>query len=274
MQASYSASLKHLDSFFGDSNLLSVSPKAVSRYKVLRRNEGVKPATVNKELAMLSKAFSLAVKEWEWLRDNPVSRVPKEKENNERDRWLTEDEERRILKNSFQWLKEIIVFALNTGLKQDELLSIEWSRVNLLRKTVLINNTKNNKPRTIPLNKIALDVLLRRSNVKSIKNDYAFFSRNGKKINHHSLRKSFRIALKKARIENFRFHDLRHTFATRLAQRGVDIYKIAKLLGHRDIKMTQRYAHHCPESLRDGVEILEVDYNLTTIGEKECLKRL
>jgi len=127
---------------------------------------------------------------------------------------------------------------------------------------------------SLPLNKIALDVLLRRSNVKSIKNDYAFFSRNGKKINHHSLRKSFRIALKKARIENFRFHDLRHTFATRLAQRGVDIYKIAKLLGHRDIKMTQRYAHHCPESLRDGVEILEVDYNLTTIGEKECLKRL
>ncbi len=268
MQASYSASLKHLDSFFGNLDLLSVSPKVISKYKVLRRNEGVKPGTINKELAMLSKAFSLAVKEWEWLRDNPVSRVPKEKENNERDRWLTEDEERRILKNSFQWLKEIIVFALNTGLRQDELLSIEWSRVNLLRKTVLINNTKNNKPRTIPLNKIALDALLRRSNVKSIKNDYAFFSRNGEKINHHSLRKSFRIALKKSRIENFRFHDLRHTFATRLAQRGVDIYKIAKLLGHRDIKMTQRYAHHCPESLRDGVEILEVDYNLTTMGER------
>jgi integrase len=268
MQKSYSSSLKHLDSFFGNLDLLSVSPKAVSRYKVLRRNEGVKPATINKELAMLSKAFSLAVKEWEWLRDNPVSRVPKEKENNERDRWLTEDEERRILKNSFQWLKEIIVFALHTGLRQDELLSLEWSRVNLTRKTILIQKTKNGKPKTLPLNKIALGVLEQRSKVKSIKNDFVFFNRNGKKINHHSLRKSFRIALKKSRIENFRFHDLRHTFATRLSQRGIDIYKIAKLLGHRDIKMTQRYAHHCPESLRDGVEILEVDYNLTTMGER------
>jgi site-specific recombinase XerD len=75
-------------------------------------------------------------------------------------------------------------------------------------------------------------------------------------------------------IDNLWLHDLRRTFATRLAQAGVDLYKISKLLGHRDIKMTQRYAHHCPDSLRDGVEILEVDYNLTTMSEKECSKSL
>jgi integrase len=82
---------------------------------------------------------------------------------------------------------------------------------------------------------------------------------------------AFYIVMRKAGIKDFRFHDLRHTFATRLAQAGVDLYKISKLLGHKDIKMTQRYAHHCPDSLRDGVEILEVDYNLTTIGKNECL---
>ena len=75
-------------------------------------------------------------------------------------------------------------------------------------------------------------------------------------------------------IENLWLHDLRRTFATRLAQAGVDLYKISKLLGHKDIKMTQRYAHHCPDSLRDGVEILEVDYKLTTVGEKECSKSM
>ena len=74
------------------------------------------------------------------------------------------------------------------------------------------------------------------------------------------------IALRKAGIENFKFHDLRHAFATRLVQRGTDIYKIAKLLGHEDIRMTQRYSHHSPESLRDGVKILEVDFNLTTVN--------
>jgi site-specific recombinase XerD len=269
MQRNYRTSLKRLIPFFGDSNLLSISPKMLSRYKVLRSEEGVKPATINRELAMLSKAFNLAVKEWEWLKDNPVSRVPKEKENNERDRWLSKDEEKRLLDNCPEWLREIIVFALNTGLRQEELLSIEWPRVNLFRKTILIRNTKNGKPKTLPLNMIALGVLVKRSKVKSIKNDYVFFNRNGKKVDPCNLRTSFYIALKKSGIVNFRFHDLRHTFATRLAQRGVDLYKISKLLGHEDISTTQRYSHHCPDSLRDGVEVLESDYNLTTIEEKD-----
>ena len=78
----------------------------------------------------------------------------------------------------------------------------------------------------------------------------------------------------KGGIDDFRLHDLRHTFATRLAQAGVDIYKISKLLGHKDIKMTQRYAHHCPDSLRDGVEVLESDYNLTTVEKKEYSETL
>jgi Site-specific recombinase XerD len=87
------------------------------------------------------------------------------------------------------------------------------------------------------------------------------------KIDRANLIKSFNVVNEKAGIQNFRFHDLRHTFATRLAQRGIDLYKISKLLGHCDIHMTQRYAHHCPESLRKGIEVLEkVDYVLTTVG--------
>jgi len=137
MQRSYTTSLKHLNPFFCESILLSISPKTVSRYKVLRNEEGTAPTSVNRELSMLSKAFNLAVREWEWLRDNPASRVPKEKENNERDRWLTKDEEKEI-DNSPEWLREIIIFNLNTGLRVQELLSHEWSRVNLLRRTILI----------------------------------------------------------------------------------------------------------------------------------------
>ena len=274
MQTSYTTSLNHFNPFFGETNLLSITPKVISSYKVLRKEEGAKQGTINRELAMLSKAFSLAVKEWEWLKENPVSKVQREKEDNQRDRWLKKDEEGRLLGKSPEWLREIISFALNTGLRQDELLSLEWSRVSLFRKTILIQKTKNGKPKTLPLNKIALDVLNQRSNVKSIRNDLVFFSRNGKKIYSNNLRQSFYTVLRKVGIEDFRFHDLRHSFATRLAQAGVDIYKISKLLGHQDIKMTQRYAHHCPDSLRDGVGILEVDYNMTTIAEKECLNAL
>ena len=97
MQVSYTVSLKHLSPYFGKTSLTSISPKMISRYKVLRRDEGAKPASIIKELAMMSKAFSLSVKEWEWLKDNPVSRVQNEKLDNEIDRWLTDGEEIRLL---------------------------------------------------------------------------------------------------------------------------------------------------------------------------------
>lgn len=82
------------------------------------------------------------------------------------------------------------------------------------------------------------------------------------------LKAAFVKAVRKAGIENFRFHDLRHTFATRLVQRGIDLYKVAKLLGHTDVSTTQRYAHHYPESLRDGVEILDALTVKVDRGEK------
>ena len=269
MQNSYSASLKHLIPFFGDLTLLSISRKEISKYKILRKDEGAKPATINRELAMLSKAFTLALEDWEWISGNnkPFSKIPYEKENNERDRWLTEDEEKSLLENSSEWLREIVVFALNTGLRQGELLSLEWNRVNLFRRTILIHKTKNGKPKTVPLNKNAMDVIACRAKekVRKLKNDFVFLSSHGTKIDRHNLRRAFNNATRKAEIENFTFHDLRHCFCTKLAQRGVDIYKIAKLAGHEDIRMTQRYSHHCPESLRDGVEILEADYVLATV---------
>ena len=271
MQSSYTVSLKHLNPYFRETKLTSISSKMISRYKVLRKDEGAAPGSINKELAMLSKAFSLSVKEWEWLRDNPVSRVQREKLDNEIDRWLTDDEEVRLLENCPKWLGEIVVFGLHTGLRKEELLSLEWSRVSLLRKTILIKETKNGKPKTLPLNKVGLGILEQRSKVRSIKNDLVFFTRNGTKLSGYNLRRAFNDARIRAKIENFRFHDLRHTFATRLAQAGVDLYMISKLLGHRDIKNTQRYSHHCPDSLRNGVEILEVDYNLTTMEKKRMI---
>ena len=268
MQNSYFASLKHLLPYFGSSKLSTITPKMISDYKVLRYGEGAKPSSINKELAMLSKAFNLAVKEWEWLKENPISKVKKERENNQRDRWLSEDEEKRMLESSSKRLWDIIVFDLHTGLRQDELLSLQWARVDLFRKTIIIQESKNGKPRTIPLNRVAFDILAEKSKIRNIKYDFVFTSRIGTKINCHNLRRIFKIAVKKAGIQDIRFHDLRHTFATRLAQSGVDIYKISKLLGHQSITMTQRYAHHCPESLRDGIEVLEPDYNLTTVKGK------
>ncbi|MDP6527717.1 MAG: site-specific integrase, partial [Candidatus Pacebacteria bacterium] len=144
----------------------------------------------------------------------------------------------------------------HTGLRRDELLSLEWKRVDLSLKTILIQKTKNGRPKTVPLNETALSILEKKSKVGSIKNDLVFISDHGTKIKGSNLWRAFKKALERAGIEDFTFHDLRHTFATRLVQRGEDIYKVAKLLGHKDIRMTQRYSHHTSESLRSGVEVL------------------
>ena len=92
-----------------------------------------------------------------------------------------------------------------------------------------------------------------------------FPSATGTKIIRQRLVRAFTKAAKDSGLQDFHFHDLRHTFATRLAQAGIDLYRIAKLLGHNDVSTTQRYAHHCPESLRSGVDILNDYYNFTTV---------
>ena len=117
--------------------------------------------------------------------------------------------------------------------------------MSLSRKNILIQKTKNSKPKTVPLNQIAMDVILRKSEqkVRRLNNDFVFVSSHGTKIDRHNLRRAFNSAVSKAEIEDFKFHDLRHCFCTKLAQRGVDMYKIVKLAGHEDIRMTQRYSH-------------------------------
>ena len=270
MQRSYTASSKHLIPFFGNINLLLITAKKISKYKVLRYEEGVSPATINRETAMLSRMFTIAVEEWEWLDHKPFLRIKKEKENNVQEKYLTSDEEKRLIENCPEWLKGLVVFSLNTGLRQNEQLSLTWERVSLQRRDILILETKSGRPRSIPLNKTAIGVLERNAKTRSIKNDLVFFSNCGTKLNNCNLIRAFKRAVKRTGISDFTWHGLRRTFATRLAHRGLDIYKISRLLGHEDVQTTQRrYAHHCTESLRIGVDILDSDYNLTTIGEKE-----
>lgn len=116
----------HLTQFFGDLTLTSITPNLISEYKTKRREKGAAPATVNKELMLMSHAFNLAIKEWEWVKENPVNRVSREKVDNQIERWLTPQEEKKLLTASPVWLREIIIFAINTGLRQGEILSLTW----------------------------------------------------------------------------------------------------------------------------------------------------
>ncbi len=260
------ASFGHLSGFFSGLSLAEVRPARISEYKALRTSEGAKTATLARELEVLRHSLNLAVREWEWLDKSPFEKVKIEKPNNAIETWLTDDQERDLLSKSSKWLGEIVTFALHTGMRQGEILGLKWSQVDLKRSTVVLLVTKNKDKRTIPLNQTVLKLLKDKSRIVSI-SGYVFVSESGTRIDASNLRRAFNSAEQRAGIEDFRFHDLRHTFATRLVQAGVDLYVVKQLLGHKSITMTMRYAHHYPESLRAGVEVLDKNYNSATLAK-------
>ncbi|MGZ9140597.1 MAG: tyrosine-type recombinase/integrase, partial [Nitrospira sp.] len=248
---------QHLIRAFGALTLKEVRPSLLAAHKSKRRAGGAAAKTINNELTLLSHAFQLAVKEWEWVAENPVQKVSKEKVRNLIERWLTVEEEARLLAASPVWLQEIIVFAVNTGLRQSEILNLQWCNVDLFRRTITLLEQKNGGRDTLPVNAKTLEVLKARAKVRSLKTDYVFFNGAGNRMDARDLLRIFYPSMRKADVKRFRFHDLRHTFATRLVQAGCDIYTVQKLGRWKTISMVMRYAHHHPESLRAGIEILD-----------------
>ena len=267
-------SIKNLKTFFGNPTLDQITPKLIVAYKNQRYTDGVKPATKNRELATLKKAFNLARREWEWCTDNPVCRVSMERENNTRDRWLTVEEEQRLLAAAVPWLRELVVFAIYTGMRMGEILALTWTGADLFRRTVTVFRSKNGERRTIPVNTTVLGLLKDKYAARPRTTDIVFHSQTDTPLDGSNIRRALTTALDIAKIQDLHFHDLRHTFATRMVQAGIDLYKVQRLLGHKSPIMTQRYAHHYPESLRDGVDALEagrlVSTNLAHVPVRSC----
>jgi integrase len=253
--------IKPLTEFFGERTLAQITTPLVAEYQDDRLEE-VKEATVYQELSLLRRMFNIARKRWRWVKDNPVSDGDLSfsvGNRNARDRWLTIEEEQILLEKATNpvWLRTLLITALHTGMRRGEILALTWKDVDFAKRLVRVEKSKNGEKRAIPMSQTLYDVL------KSVK--VRDISGKVFPLAVRSLRAAYKQALKKACIEDFRFHDLRHTFATRLVQNGVDLYKVKELLGHKTLTMTTRYAHHYPESLRASVEILDVCYNSATL---------
>lgn len=256
----------HLEDFFGGLTLNKITSKLVDKYKKSRRISVAADATILNEVRLLSHAYNTVG----WARGNPVrgAKLIMLKAR-EVDRWLTGEEEEALLAKTEGKLDgnltDIVTLDLNTGMSQEEVLRLKWTQVDLFRKTLTTGRKKTEKRslnmRTIPLNETAYDILKKRAGTGGM-SGYVFHDGAGNMIKADRLKKEFRKAVKQSGIAHFRFHDLRHTFATRLAQRGVDLLTISKLLGHKDISTTQRYAHHYVESLRGGVNVLDKAVNV------------
>ena len=256
--------------FFGDYTLAEITPRLINEFKTARKAQGVKPATINRQITIAKRAFNVAIRDWEWCRENPFAKVSSEKGATKRDRWLTFEEEERLLNASPPWVRDLVLFAAWTGIRLGNIRELKWSQVDLFRKTIYLGKTKNGNPVVIPMNQKVFTLLKEKMKIRHLNHDLVFTTATGKPIEPGNLRRAFKRACKKAGIEDLRIHDLRHTYGTRLAQAGVDLYTIAKLLGHQDIRTTQRYAHHCTASLKRGVDILEreLDTILTHFDEK------
>jgi site-specific recombinase XerD len=262
-------SYKHLKEMLSGLTLEQISPALVVDYRNKRLAKDAAHSTILNELGLLRNAFNISIKHWRWCKENPVSQVSLNLKGGQIDRWLTADEEGRLLEGAKGQLSDQLVdminLALNTGMRKGEILSLRIHDIDFPRKTLLVTESKSGEKRSIPLNRIAMEILQRRAVQKSISiSGFIFSTSSHTQILPRNLNRAFYKAIAKAKIEKFRFHDLRHTFATRLVQAGIDLYKVSKLLGHKDISTTQRYAHHSPESLREGVDILD------TLSAKVC----
>ncbi|NHR05764.1 site-specific integrase [Chromobacterium haemolyticum] len=212
----------------------------------------VSDSTKNRYLAFASALFRLAANEWEWIPKAPVFK--KRKEAKSRIRWLKKSEAARLLSELAPHLRSIVQFALATGFRHANIIGLEWSQVNLVNKMAWIHpdQAKAGEAIGMPLNATALEVLVAQVG----KHPKYVFTYRGSKLKQKAAT-GFKNALKRAGINNFRFHDLRHTWASWLVQAGVPLHIIQELGGWHSIEMVKRYAHLAPEHLREHVESID-----------------
>lgn len=240
-----------IKSFFGELYLNEITSLLVEKFKIERVKE-VKPTTVNRALARLKSIFNKAIDWGKFNGINPVRSVKFFLEDNQRTRYLEKEEIAKFLKYCAGNIKPVAVVALNTGMRKSEILNLKWHDIDFKGDIIYLLKTKNNNKREIPMNDAVKTALIKVK--RHPESQYIFCGKNGKPM--QNIRKSFFTALKKAGIINFRFHDLRHTFASQLVTFGVDLNTVRELLGHKSLEMTLRYSHLSPDHKKRAVDIL------------------
>ena len=207
------------------------------------------PATINRYYETICTAMNIAVREYEWLRESPARKVRDLAEPRGRVRFLSDDERNALMASTAAVsgdLYALVVMALCTGARAGELLALRWPDVDIERRVAIAQETKNGERRALSLVGPALQILKERRKVRRIDTDMVFpdpaRTRDGKP-RRFDYATGFHTAMKSAGIENFRFHDLRHTAASYLAMNGATTAELAAVLGHKTLQMVKRYSH-------------------------------
>ena len=238
----------------GDYRLKDLTPSLVARLRDKLAKEpsertGRKrtPATVNRYLALLSHACTIAIKEWQWMAVNPVLQISKPRESQGRTRFLSDDERERLLvacrSSASPHLFTIVTLALSTGMRIGETLGLSWENIDIQNRRITLVRTKNGERRVVPLVGKAYELIRNLYLKLEPENKDLLFPSPNNPQNSICIRTAWHTVLKRAEIENFRFHDLRHSTASYLAMNGASLLEIADILGHKTLQMVKRYSH-------------------------------
>jgi len=234
----------------GHNFLKDIRPSVIAEKKQKLLTESTERAiirsgsTCNRYLATLSHLMGICEKQWEWIGENPVRKISREKESRERVRFLSKEERVRFLNACRQsdnpYLLTFVVLLLSTGARYNEVRSLKYTDLDLVKGCMIIRESKNGDTRSTPVCGLALE-LLKKLAEQEASFSYIFPSKDKKKP--LDLRRALRTAIKRAGLKNFRGHDCRHSFATEMLGQGLSLGEIGHLLGHRSVSVTRRYAH-------------------------------
>jgi len=249
-----------LNTRFGNVPLKRFNTMLVEQLQTDIIRRGFKNGYNNKVLNVFKHMFTKAV-EWEMVEADVLKRIRKVKllREDRRLRYLESKEQcQALIESCDSHLRPIVIMALNTGLRKGNVLNLKWSNIDLKNGFILVDMTKNGERLEIPINETLRQTL--QNLPRRLDNGYLFYDPKTDKP-YTDVKRSFGSACRKAKITNFRFHDLRHTFASHLIMAGIDLTTVKELLGHKDIKMTLRYAHLAPSHKVRAVEILDSTIN-------------
>ena len=241
--------IKQWKKFFGKKKVSALKQEDIELYmKPLKEKS---PYTHNNHLNMLRVLFNWGIAAGK-VKENPAAKVVKMKTVH-RTRYLTVEEVQKLLKACNDQIRSIVEFAVNTGLRKGEIFDLKWTDVNMEQCVIWIHTSEKGAPRHVPMNDRVREIL---DNLPR-KSLYVFSSRIKRCSKITDIKKAFRTAVEKAKIEDFRFHDLRHTFASHLVMAGVPLKAVSELLGHSTLKMTEKYAHLAPGYKQEQVKVLD-----------------
>jgi integrase len=239
---------------WGAVRLDQLKSKAIEDH-LTERLRDVTLATVSKELGILKSAYARAMR-WEWVSTTPFRGIALNQEGEERVRWLTDEEEAQLLATAAPWLRDFILVGLDTGLRRSNLVGLQWSWLHE-QGTVLVVPRQLVKAKKatvmIPLTTRAATIIQRQGR----QGPHVFTHSNGQAYSVDQVGMAVIRTATQAELPGVSLHTLRHTFISRLVQAGRPLPEVAALAGHRDIKMTLRYAHLAPSHLRAGIQALE-----------------